>query len=111
MLASLAKSKALLAETARVFVQVVLLVVYCQVPLAVSKAVMAMPWEAAALGSVIFVPPRLVMMVLISVPVLALSFWFWALRVGVPLLSSAGESLTRTVTVVGVEMMPSVAVY
>ncbi|NQE37909.1 hypothetical protein E5S67_05690 [Microcoleus sp. IPMA8] len=101
-----------MAETAGAFVQVVpLLVVYCQVPLAVSKAVMAMPWDALALGSVIFVPPRLAMRVEINVPVLALSFWFWGLRVGVPELSRAGELLTRTVTVVGVETMPSVAVY
>jgi hypothetical protein len=51
------------------------------------------------------------MMVLINVPGLALSSWFWALRVGLPVLSSAGESLTKTVTVVGVEAVPSVAVY
>ena len=111
VLASLANSKALVAETAGVFVQLVPLVVYCQVPLAVSKPVMAMPWEAAVLGSVIFVPPRLVMMVLTSVPVLALSPWFWAVRVGVPLVSKTGELLTRTLTAIGpLGPVPSLAV-
>ena len=89
-MASLANSKALAVETAGVFVQVVPSVVYCHVPLAVSRAVTARPWEAVALGSAIFVPPRLAMMVEISVPVLALSFWFWGLRVGTAVVEGGG---------------------
>ena len=77
VLGLLARGKALVGETAGVFVQFVPpLVVYCHVPLAVSRPVRAMPFKAVALGSVMPVPPRLVMMVLIRVPVLALSCWF-----------------------------------
>ena len=104
MLASLANSKAFVALTLGAFIQVVPSVVYCQVPLVVSKPVIAMPCLAPVSASTIFVPPRFAIIVLISVPVLALSPWLMAVRVGVPLLSNTGEwlTLTRTLTVMGV---------
>jgi hypothetical protein len=78
-----------MGEAVNVF-QVVPSVVYCQVVFAVFKAVIAMPCLAPVSLSVIFVPPRFAIIVLISVPVLALSPWFWAVRAGVPLIRGSG---------------------